>query len=422
MVVNMSSEAIYSKGPISVYRRQLKVVGNAQPTKNQITAVAKDVLGMRDAGAWALGDLALIAEASGAEDALNDVVEQVVRDAQWIRKCKYVAHDIAPEMRTHDLWWTFYNAVRTFPEEVRKRFLDLAESEHWSLDEFKKHLREVRHNVRTELQKFPAGKFGFVYADPPWEYEGGTTDPSRQISNQYRTMELDEIRDLRDADGRGVADLCAPDCILYLWATSPKLEEALSVMAAWGFNYRSSMVWEKDLAGMGFWSRVRHELLLIGVKGDVIPPHESKRPDSIIVAPRGEHSVKPPAVYDLIEELFPKLPKIELFSRSEREGWVMWGDQAPAPRTDVIERTSDLDAPGDVDPETGDVAEAGAVQEARDEEIKPDENPALAKPKRVRDRSKAGIAAAKERAEAKKAAAVKPRLVKKPKAEANAVH
>lgn len=164
-------------------------------------------------------------------------------------------------------------------------------------------------------------KYNLIYADPPWQYEHIETE-SRAIENQYPTMPLYDICNLP------VADLCANDCVLFLWATSPKLAEAMAVLGAWGFDYRTCMVWVKDKIGMGYYARQQHELLLIAVKGSLPTPEPANRPSSVIEAPRGVHSRKPEVVYELLERMYPEVPKIELFCRTPREGWAVWGNQA----------------------------------------------------------------------------------------------
>jgi N6-adenosine-specific RNA methylase IME4 len=164
------------------------------------------------------------------------------------------------------------------------------------------------------------GPFPVLYADPPWQYEGSVSSV-RRVENQYPTMTLPEIKAL---------DVPASDdAVLFLWVTSPKLTEGLEVMASWGFTYRTSMVWVKDRIGMGFYARQRHEFLLIGRRGDLPAPLESRRPDSVVEAPRGEHSTKPDVFYELIERMYPFPGKwCELFQRRPREGWTGWGQQA----------------------------------------------------------------------------------------------
>lgn len=105
------------------------------------------------------------------------------------------------------------------------------------------------------------------------------------------------------------------------------LRESLEVMAAWGFLYRTNLVWVKDKIGTGYYIRNEHELLLIGRRGNLPVPEPGTQPSSVIHAPRTEHSEKPVEFYELIETLYPDLPKIELFARNNREGWKAWGNQ-----------------------------------------------------------------------------------------------
>jgi N6-adenosine-specific RNA methylase IME4/ParB-like chromosome segregation protein Spo0J len=167
-------------------------------------------------------------------------------------------------------------------------------------------------------------RYAVIYADPPWEREPGTSSPNREIENHYPTMPIEEICAL------SVADLATPDAVLFLWATSPLLPQALEVMRAWGFEYKTGMVWVKDSFGTGYWVRSRHEFLLIGKRGDMPHPAPAARPDSVIEAPRREHSRKPDEAYELIERMYPELPKIELFARQARPGWAAWGNQVAA--------------------------------------------------------------------------------------------
>jgi N6-adenosine-specific RNA methylase IME4 len=174
--------------------------------------------------------------------------------------------------------------------------------------------------VGCETPALPEGVFDLLYADPPWRYERGSIDPSRRIENHYRTMELSEICSLP------VSTIAAEDCVLVLWATSPKLAEAMQVVSAWGFDYRTCMVWVKDRIGPGHYVRQQHELLLICAKGEPGTPQESCRPASVVEAPRGQHSEKPVVFYEIIERMYPDAKKLELFCRKPREGWAAWGD------------------------------------------------------------------------------------------------
>jgi len=172
--------------------------------------------------------------------------------------------------------------------------------------------------------ELPTGRrYPVIYADPPWRYEFVESE-CRAIENQYPTMELEAICALP------VPEIATDNAILFLWATSPKLAEALRVVEAWGFTYRSSAVWVKSQLGMGYYFRQQHELLLVATRGDMPAPAPDARPRSVYESPREAHSAKPVAFYEFIERMYPNLPRIELFARGTREGWVGWGNEIAA--------------------------------------------------------------------------------------------
>ena len=140
-------------------------------------------------------------------------------------------------------------------------------------------------------------------------------------------MSLEKIKSLKIPSDK--------NAILYLWATAPKLDEALGVIRAWGFDYRTCLVWDKKVIGMGYWFRGQHELLLVGVKGKFSPPEPGKRVSSVLRQKRGEHSKKPIVIRRWINEWYPNKSKIELFARKEEmlfepkdwKGWDVWGNE-----------------------------------------------------------------------------------------------
>jgi N6-adenosine-specific RNA methylase IME4 len=165
------------------------------------------------------------------------------------------------------------------------------------------------------------GRFPIILADPPWRYDF-SKDDADEIENQYPTQTIEEIC------AHPVASVALDDCILFMWTTSPKLEESFQVIKAWGFQYRTCAIWDKAWIGPGYYFRQRHELLLIATRGAVPVPRPTDRPDSIFVEKRTEHSKKPEITYQLIEQMYPELPKLELFARQPREGWQVWGNEA----------------------------------------------------------------------------------------------
>lgn len=177
------------------------------------------------------------------------------------------------------------------------------------------HNDQLKLAIEAEIRRYPV-----ILADPPWRYDHSNSR-SRRIENQYETLTLDQIC------GMNVGDFATAGSVLFLWATAPKLLEALQVMAAWGFGYTTQMVWDKVNLGRGYWARGVHEPLLIGTRAGTRPPPPSTRPRSIFSEARGEHSRKPDRFHEIIEEMFPTEPKLELFARRRRAGWHCWGNE-----------------------------------------------------------------------------------------------
>ena len=163
-----------------------------------------------------------------------------------------------------------------------------------------------RKKPRAKTPPLPEGLYNIILADPPWEYNFSETD-SRSIPTHYPDMDLQDICDMEIPS--------AEDSILFLWATNPKLEEALQVLNSWGFTYKTNMVWVKNRIITGYWFRGQHELLLVGTKGKFPTPEPSVRRSGVLNAPIRGHSEKPEEVYEIIESYFPDGKYLELFSR-----------------------------------------------------------------------------------------------------------
>jgi N6-adenosine-specific RNA methylase IME4 len=171
----------------------------------------------------------------------------------------------------------------------------------------------------TTLQAL--GPFNLVYADPPWSYYTGIDNGSNP-KNHYPTLTTEKIAALKPN--------VTKNAVLLLWATGPKIIEALAVIAAWGFVYKTMMVWNKVRLGLGWWVRGVHELLLIATKGQPGAPTPKNRPPSIFTELRRRHSQKPDGMYDLIDRWLPHLTdRLEMFARNTRPGWVSWGNEVP---------------------------------------------------------------------------------------------
>jgi N6-adenosine-specific RNA methylase IME4 len=185
--------------------------------------------------------------------------------------------------------------------------------------------RAERERELGEFQaSLPERKYGVIVADPPWRFEpySRETGLERSADNHYATSAADVIKAV------SVPDIAADDCVLFLWATAPMLCEALDVMDDWLFDYKTCAAWDKIHAGTGYWFRGRHELLLLGTKGNPPCPAMGDQFDSVLTIARKEHSAKPDAFLEIIESYFPTMPKIELYRRGpSRPGWDAWGNE-----------------------------------------------------------------------------------------------
>lgn len=173
-----------------------------------------------------------------------------------------------------------------------------------------------------DVSPLPEGVFDVIYADPPWRYDNTGVDGAAQ--KHYQTMSIEQLCTLEIP--------AADNSVLFLWVTNPFLRDAFTVIDAWGFEYKTNIVWVKEnlkKPGAGFYVRGRHELLFICTKGAFVPDMKGKEPiGSILFADVEEHSRKPSLVYGLIESIYPNCKYLELFARNKREGWESWGLEA----------------------------------------------------------------------------------------------
>lgn len=227
-----------------------------------------------------------------------------------------------------------------------------------------KERRANRERVLAECQRaLPDKRYGVILADPEWKHVPWSDQGMlKAADNHYPTTPTDEIC------ARPVGNIAAPDCALFLWGTVPMLPDALKVMAAWGFTYRSHVMWRKIYPGaqqgMGYWFRVNHELLLLGTRGKIPCPAPGDNWGSVIDAETRGHSIKPDWQYELIESYFQNLPKIELNARRARAGWDAWGLEAP---TDADGEPIEHDADGVIadTSERGEAAEPGPARQCQ---------------------------------------------------------
>lgn len=189
---------------------------------------------------------------------------------------------------------------------------------------------EASQSAADDFRQNVRGRFGTILADPPWRFTNrtGKMAPEHRRLSRYSTLTVGEIAEIP------VANVIGEQAHLYLWVPNALIAEGLAVMKAWGFCYKSNIVWFKtrrdggpDGRGVGFYFRNVTEVLLFGVHGHLRTLAPGRRQVNIIISQKREHSRKPDEQYGIIEACSPG-PFLELFARGQRQGWSQWGHQA----------------------------------------------------------------------------------------------
>lgn len=185
---------------------------------------------------------------------------------------------------------------------------------------------EARRQLKRETLKtaeWPEGKYPVLYADPAWQYNDARSLAGYEgtaAENNYSTMSVPELCALP------VKDLAHDDAVLFCWATFPLVPDALTVIAAWGFTYKTAFVWNKGAGAFSNYHNASAELLMVATRGSCLPD-PSERECQVQTWPRTRHSEKPEAFRKLVDSLYPHCPRIELFARQRYEGWDVWGNE-----------------------------------------------------------------------------------------------
>lgn len=265
---------------------------------------------------WWIGDWVNMGEAKYGEKYAQALEATgfafgTLRDDAWVAR-QYTMSD-----RSDILPWSHHRVVADMESGARQQLLHKAEAEGWT----KRQLREAKKALLPAPQ-MPEGKYRVVYADPPWKYGDKLIEGYGAAEHHYPAMSIDELCKMN------IVGQMAPDAVLFLWVTSPLLKECWPVIEAWGFEYRTSFVWDKVKHNYGHYNSARHELLLICARGSCLPDTK-KLYDSVQTIERTEkHSEKPDEFRAIIDALYTHGPKIELFARTAaRPGWTVWGNE-----------------------------------------------------------------------------------------------
>jgi N6-adenosine-specific RNA methylase IME4 len=220
--------------------------------------------------------------------------------------------------RVQDLDYAHHREVAKLPEVKQIEFLNLASENNLSVRELREEIR--RDEIEKKYSNLPDKKYRIIYADPPWQY--GNSMPSYFIeqANHYQLMTIDEIAAL------DIQSITEDNAVLFLWVTSPILEEAFTVIRSWGFEYKTSFVWDKVKHNMGHYNSVRHELLLVCTKGSCTPDNLQLF-DSVQSIERTEHSEKPEKFREIIDTIYTVGNRVELFARKKIDGWEVFGNE-----------------------------------------------------------------------------------------------
>lgn len=285
---------------------------------------------------WAYGEHAYgerASQATGGDD--DDAYKfQTLMDSGW------VARKFETSRRREVLPWSFHKEVAAQEPVEQDRLLDWAEKTSATQKELRAEVRvavraakKADYNDRIALAKWKPldGTYRIFYADPPWKYIGlNKADEYGHAERHYDCLDDVQLCDYKPGkSSRTVKEMADKDAVLFMWVTSPLLRRCFAIIEAWGFDYKSSFVWDKVGHVMGHYNSVRHELLLICTRGSCTPDIP-KLLDSVQVIERsGKHSEKPEEFYSIIDGMYDHGRKLELFARAVvRDGWDQDGNEA----------------------------------------------------------------------------------------------
>lgn len=218
-------------------------------------------------------------------------------------------------------------SIADAPAEFQKKVAELIET--GEAKSGKDAIRLARRAEVAEIPDLPTGKYRVIYADPPWKYGDELTENYGATRYHYPPQTISELCEgIGDSGTRmPVEEIAEESAVLFLWVTSPLLEDAFKIIKAWGFKYKASFVWDKIKHNMGHYNSVRHEFLLVCTRGSCLPDVGTLF-DSVQAVERSDrHSEKPKLFREIIDQLYPHGNRIELFARSQTEGWEIYGNQ-----------------------------------------------------------------------------------------------
>jgi len=306
MILNQFGRRNLSNYQRSVLALQLEEVFSAKAKENQQLSEGKGIQKSEDLKHT---EIVAIKEVAKVANVSHDTIAKV-------KKIEAVATpEVKAQLSTGEL--SINQAYQEIKKEEKKEIQVEKKKEYEqriatvSVNEFKVNIFDTREKYRV------------IYADPPWQYDLEQTSPNLGGAiKHYNSMSIEELCALP------IKDIADKDAVLFLWITSPKLNLFLQLMEAWGFEYKTSFVWDKVKHNMGHYNSVRHEFLLIGGRGKSTPDLKHLY-DSVITIERSDkHSEKPVEFLNIIDNLYQHGNRIELFARqAKKENWYFWGNE-----------------------------------------------------------------------------------------------
>lgn len=326
----MSGLLPFDKEPIKLNGFELRARGAVaigRPSIEKWVAAMSFANAAHESAQYWVGDLMAYADdRQDWKDKLDQAIAQTGLSRRTIINMTSVARAVAEPERVVAPTPSHAAVVQKFSKRDQYELLKKAKDEDLTVHELRKVARNRSRAKVIEGQAELLGMYRVFYADPPWQYSssgGANSGAFRTAEEHYPTMSVDELTRLP------VEAHAEKNAVLFLWVTSPMLPEAFKVIPAWGFTYKSSIVWDKVLGNFGNYVRVHHELLLIATRGSCLPDEPVPMPDSVQVIRRGdEHSEKPEEFRRLITKLYTRGPYVELFARRKVEGWTTLGNDA----------------------------------------------------------------------------------------------
>ena len=262
----------------------------------------------------------------------GEMYSQALKESPYtlrtLQTLKAVCDRVKSTIRIVNLPFAFHQLVAYLNPTDQKKWLQKATEGNWTL-------REMKSAIRENKQKnipLPEGKYEIIYSDPAWEYpseqhaKAGEPTTGGSETHYNRVMSDEKLCQLK------IQDIAADNCLLFMWTTGPKMESAIEVGNAWGFQYSTvGFVWYKELPNPGTYTMSECEYCLIFRKGNIPQPRGDRNIRQFLSERRTEHSKKPTEIRKRIELMFPSQKKIELFARGKAlKNWDFWGDESYA--------------------------------------------------------------------------------------------